>query len=144
MKSDDQDDPKCILEHRFRNSSKPKNKKIMNLEELALCTREEFEKELNKLCPNPTDDMNPGEYDAAFNERVRIRESIKRARIEALLDGNLTIDQVVDQEHDENDDEFLDSDGIHRGILEKALEKLKEGKDRGDIIDETVDALELL
>ena len=116
----------------------------MKLEELALCTREEFEKELNKLCPNPTDDMNPGEYDAAFNERVRIRESIKRARIEALLDGNLTIDQVVDQEHDENDDEFLDSDGIHRGIQEKALEKLKEGKDRGDIIDETVDALELL
>ena len=116
----------------------------MNLEELALCTREEFEKELNKLCPNPTDDMNPGEYDAAFNERVRIRESIKWARIEALLDGKLTVDQVVDQEHEEYGDEDLDIDGIHRGILDRALEQLKEGKDREDIIDETVDALELL
>ena len=35
----------------------------MTLKELALCTREEFEKELNNLCPNPTDNMNPGEYD---------------------------------------------------------------------------------
>ena len=136
MKSDDQDDPKCILEHRFRNSSKPKNKKIMNLEELALCTREEFEKELNKLCPNPTDDMNPGEYDAAFNERVRIRESIKRARIEALLDGKLTVDQIADQECDEDED--------LRGFFEKVLGKLKEGKDRREIVEETVNILELL
>ena len=114
----------------------------MKLEELALCTREEFEKELNNLCPNPMDNVNPGEYDAAFNERVRIRESIKRARIEALLDGKLCVDQVVDQEHEEDED--LDLDGIHRGILERALEKLKEGKDRDEIIEETVDALELL
>ena len=35
----------------------------MTLKELAFCTREEFEKELNNLCPNPTDNMNPGEYD---------------------------------------------------------------------------------
>jgi hypothetical protein len=35
-------------------------------------------------------------------------------------------------------------DGIHRGILERALEQLKEGKDCKDIIDETIDALELL
>ena len=41
-------------------------------------------------------------------------------------------------------DEDLDIDGIHRGILERALEKLKEGKDRSEIIEETVDALELL
>ena len=142
MKSDDQDDLKCILEHRFRNSSNPRNIKIMNLEELALCTREEFEKELNKLCPNPTDDMNPGEYDAAFNERVRIRESIKRARIEALLDGKLTIDQVVEQEHEEDDE--LDLDGIHRGILERVLEKFKEGGDRSEIIEDTVESLELI
>ena len=116
----------------------------MTLKELALCTREEFEKELNKLCPNPTDNMNPGEYDAAFAERVRIRESIKWLRIEALLDGKLTVDQVVDQEHEEDNDEDLDLDGIHRGLLERALEKLKEGKDRSEIIEETVDALELL
>ena len=115
----------------------------MELKELALCTREKFEQELNRMCPN-SNCMDPGEYDAVFEERVRIRSSVKWYRIEALLDGKLTVDQVVDQEHDENDDEFLDSDGIHRGILEKALEKLKEGKDRGDIIDETVDALELL
>jgi hypothetical protein len=69
----------------------------MELEKIALCTREEFEQELNKLCPEPTDDMNPGEYDAAFKERVRIRESVKRLRIEALLDGKLTVDQVGEQ-----------------------------------------------
>ena len=45
----------------------------MKLEELALCTRKEFKKELNRMCPYPTDDMNPGEYDAAFEERVRTR-----------------------------------------------------------------------
>jgi hypothetical protein len=114
----------------------------MNLEELALCTREEFEQELNKLCPDPTDDMNPGEYDAALEERVRIQRDVKWLRIEALLDGKLTVDQVVDQEHSE--DENLDLDGIHRGILERALEKLKEGEDRSEIIEETFNALELL
>ena len=127
---------KYILELRFRNISNSKNSKIMKLEELALCTREEFEKELNKLCPNPTDDMNPGEYDAAFNERVRIRESIKRARIEALLDGKLTVDQIADQECDEDED--------LRGFFEKVLGKLKEGKDRREIVEETVNILELL
>ena len=116
----------------------------MTLEELALCTREEFEQELNRMCPCSLDDLNPGEYDAAFAERVRIRESIKWLRIEALLDGKLTVDQVVDQEHEEYGDEDLDIDGIHRGILEKALENLKEGKERSEIIEETFDALELL
>ena len=116
----------------------------MKLEELTLCTREEFEQELNRLCPCSLDNQNPGEFDAAFAERVRIRESIKWLRIEALLDGKLSVDQVVDQEHEEDDDEDLDLDGIHRGVLEKALEKLKEGKDRDEIIEETVDALELL
>jgi hypothetical protein len=116
----------------------------MELEKLALCNREEFEKELNKLCPDPTDDMNPGEYDAAIEERVRIRRSVKRLRVEALLDGKLTVDQVVDQEHSENQDDNLDLDEIHRGILEKALENLKDGKDRNEIIEETLDALEKL
>ena len=108
----------------------------MTLEELALCTREEFEKELNKMCPNPTDDMNPGGYDAAFNERVRIRESIKRARIETLLDGKLTVDQIADQECDEDED--------LRGFFEKVLEKHKEEKYRREIIEETVNILELI
>ena len=116
----------------------------MELEKLALCTREEFEKELIKLCPEPTDDMNPGEKDAAIEEEVRIRRRVKRLRIEALLDGKLTVDQVVDQEHSENQDDDLDLDGIHRDILEKALENLKEGKDRNEIIEETFNALELL
>ena len=116
----------------------------MELEELVLCTREEYEQELNKLCPEPTDDMNPGEHDAAIEEEVRIRRRVKRSRIEALLDGKLTVDQVVDQEHSENQDEGLDLDGIHRDILEKALENLKEGKERSEIIEETFDALELL
>ena len=116
----------------------------MEFEKLALCTREEFEKELIKLCPEPTDDMNPGEKDAAIEEEVRIRRRVKRLRIEALLDGKLTVDQVVDQEHSENQDDDLDLDGIHRDILEKALENLKEGKDRNEIIEETFNALELL
>ena len=68
----------------------------MKLEELALCTREEFEKQLNKMCPD-SNCMDPGEYDAVFSERVRIRNSIKRLRIEALLDGKLTVDQVAVQ-----------------------------------------------
>ena len=108
----------------------------MTLEELALCTREEFEKELNKLCPNPTDNMNPGEYDAAFAERVRIRESIKRLRIEALLDGKLTVDQIADQERDGDED--------LRGFFEKVLKKQKEGKNRREIVEETVNILELI
>jgi hypothetical protein len=115
----------------------------MKLEELALCTREEFEKQLNKMCPD-SNCMDPGEYDAVFSERVRIRNSIKRLRIEALLDGKLTVDQVVEQESSGYQDEDLDIDGIHRGILERALEKLKDGKDRSEILEETVDALELL
>ncbi len=115
----------------------------MKLKELALCTREKFEQELNRMCPD-SNCMDPGEYDTVFEERVRIRSSVKWYRIEALLDGKLTVDQVVDQEHEEYGDEDLDSDGIHRGILERALEQLKERKDRGDIIDETVDSLELL
>ena len=114
----------------------------MEMKELALCTREKFEQELNRMCPDNS--MDPGEYDAVFEERVRIRHNVKWYRIEALLDGKLTVDQVVDQEHEEDDDEYLDLDGIHRGILERALEKLKEGKKREDIIDETLDALELL
>ena len=115
----------------------------MEFEKLALCTREEFEQKLNWLCPNSLD-MNPGEYDAAFEKRVRARNGIKWTRIEALLDGKLTVDQVVEQESSGYQDEDLDTDGIHRGILERALEKLKDGKDRSEIIEETIDALELI
>lgn len=116
----------------------------MELEELALCTREEFEQELNRLCPCSVDGMNPGEFDAAFEERVRTRREVKWLSIEALLDGKLTVDQVVAQEHVDGCDEDLDLDGIHRGILERALKKLKEGRDCDEIIEETFDALELL
>ena len=115
----------------------------MKLEELALCTREEFEQQLNKMCPD-SKCKNPGDYDAVFAERVSIRRSVKRLRIAALLDGKLTVDQVVAQEHTDGNDEDLDIDEIHRGSLEKALERLKAGEDRSDIIDDTLDALELL
>ena len=37
------------------------NCKKMKLEELALCTREEFEQELNKMCPD-SKCKNPGDY----------------------------------------------------------------------------------
>ena len=114
----------------------------MEQKNLALCTREEFEKELDKMYPCSLDGMNPGEFDAAFEERVRVRNNIKWARIEALLDGKLTVDQVVEQEHTDYDDD-IDYDGIHRGILERALEKFKEGEDRSEIIEDTVEALEL-
>ena len=109
---------------------------------LTLCNREEFEQELDKLCPSPTLDMNPGDYDAAIAERASIRKDTIWDRIEALLDGKLTVDQVVEQEHDE--DEEIDLDGIHRGILERALEKFKEGVDRHEIIEDTVESLELI
>ena len=115
----------------------------MKLEELALCTREEFEQQLNKMCSD-SNCKNPGEYDAVFEERVRIRNSIKRLRIEALLDGKLTVDQVVAQEHTDGNDEFLDLDGMNRGSLEETLERLKEGDDRSEIIADTLYAMELL
>ena len=114
----------------------------MKLEELALCTREEFEKQLNKMCPD-SNCMDPGDYDAVFAERVRIRNSIKRLRIEALLDGKLTVYQVVAQEHTDGNDEFLDLEGMNRGALEEALERLKAGEDRSEIIDDALDAMEL-
>jgi hypothetical protein len=109
---------------------------------LTLCNREEFEQELDKLCPSPTLDMNPGDYDAAIAERASIRKDTIWDRIEALLDGKLTVDQVVEQEHDEDEEIYLD--GIHRGILERALEKFKEGVDRHEIIEDTVESLELI
>ena len=115
----------------------------MKLEELALCTREEFEQELNKMCPD-SNCVNPGDYDAVFAERVSIRRSVKRLRIEALLDGKLTVDQVVAQEHTDGNDEYLDLDGMNRGALKEALERLKAGDDRSEIIDDTFDAMELL
>ena len=114
----------------------------MKLEELALCTREEFEQQLNKMCSD-SNCMDPGEYDAVFSERVRIRNSIKRLRIEALLDGKLTVDQVVAQEHVDGNDEYLDLDGMNRGALKEALERLKAGDDRSEIIDDTLDDMEL-
>jgi hypothetical protein len=114
----------------------------MKQEKLALCTSEEFEQKLDKLCPSPTLDMNPGDYDAAIAERASIRKNTKWDRIEALLDGKLTVDEVVEQEHE--DDDELDIDGIHRGILESALEKYKEGGDRYEIIGDTVESLELI
>ena len=80
--------------------------------------------------------------DAVIAERASIRGGIKWAHIEALLDGKLTVDQVVEQEHEEDD--VLDLDGIHRGILESALEKFKEGIDRNEIIEDAVESLEMI
>jgi len=114
----------------------------MKLEELALCTREEFEQQLNKMCPD-SKCKNSGDYDAVFAERASIRRSVKRLRIEALLDGKLTVDQVVAQEHTDGNDEYLDLDGMNRGSLKEALERLKAGDDRSEIIDDTFDAMEL-
>jgi hypothetical protein len=114
----------------------------MKLEDLALCTREEFEQQLNKMRLD-SKCKNPGDYDAVFAERASIRRSVKRLRIEALLDGKLTVDQVVDQEHVDGNDEYLDLDGMNRGALEETLKRLNAGEDRTEIIDETFDAMEL-
>ena len=68
----------------------------MKLEDLALCTREEFEQQLNKTCPD-SKCKNPGD----------------------------------------------DLDGMNRGCLKEALERLKAGDDRSEIINDTLDAMEL-
>jgi hypothetical protein len=95
------------------------------------------------MCPD-SKCKNPGDYDAVYAERASIRRSVKRLRIEALLDGKLTVDQVVAQEHVDGNEEYLDLDGMNRGALKEALERLKAGDDRSEIIDETFDAMELL
>ena len=68
----------------------------MKLEEFALCTREEFEQELNKMCPD-SKCKNPGD----------------------------------------------DLDGMNRGALKGALERLKAGDDRSEIIDDIFNDMEL-
>ena len=114
----------------------------MDLKELALRTREEIEQDLNKMCPLPENPQNPGDYDQVFDNEVEIRKTILRYQVEALLDGKLTIDQVVAQQHSENDEK--DVDDIHRNRLEAAIDELKEGKNREDIVTETVNCLELV
>ena len=69
---------------------------------------------------------------------------IKRLRIEALLDGKLTVDQVVAQEHVDGNDEYPDLDGMNKGALKEALERLKAGDDRSEIIDDIFNDMELL
>jgi len=51
----------------------------MELEKLALCTREEFEQELNKMCPDSSI-MNPGDSDAVFevDQGTLIRPEIRK------------------------------------------------------------------
>ena len=115
----------------------------MELKELALCTREEIEKEINRMCPYPVNPKNPYEEDRVLHERVNIRQSLKRLQIEALLDGKLTVDQVVAQMHTEEKDEDLDLDYLHRGILKDALNELNEGNNRWDIIERALYELEL-
>ena len=111
----------------------------MELEELALCTREEFEKEINKMCPYPEDPKNPDEWDQVFEERVRIRQSIRRLRFEALLDGKLTVDQVLEQLYSEDDE-----GGIGRNCLEDAIKEVKEGGNRYEVVERLFEYSELL
>ena len=110
----------------------------MKLEELALLTREEIEKEIYRRYPDPTGPTHADAYDQAAEKRVRLRETISQLQIAALLDGKLTIDQVVEQNHSPYDDPELDTDGVHRSILEQALQDWKEDKkSRNIIIEET-------
>ena len=117
----------------------------MELEELALLTREGIEKEIYRRYPDPTGPTHADAYDQASERRVRLRETISKLQIGALLDGKLTIDQVVEQNHDPNANPKLDLDGIHRSLLENALQDLLEGvKTREAIIEETCHNLDLL
>ena len=109
----------------------------MELEELALLTREEIVKEIYRRCPDPTGPTHADAYDQASEKRARLRETISKLQIGALLDGKLTIDQVVEQNHSPYDDPVIDTDSIHRNLLKQALEDLQEGvKSREVIIEE--------
>ena len=111
----------------------------MELEELALCTREEIEKEINKMCPYPTNPENAYEVDTVLRERVNIRQSLKRLQIEALLDGKLTVDQVLEQQYSEDDE-----GGIGRNTLEDAIKEVKEGGSRYEVVERIFERMELL
>lgn len=111
----------------------------MELEELALLTRKEIEKEINKMCPYPENPQNPDEWDQVFEKRVNIRQSLKRLQIEAMLDGKLTVDQVLEQQYSEDDE-----GGIGRGSLENAIKEVKEGRSRDEVVDELFEYMELL
>lgn len=117
----------------------------MDYEQLALLTREEIEKEIYSRYPDPTDDPHGFLYDIVLENRFHLREIISRLQIGALLDGKLSIDQVVEQNHSPYDDPELDTDGIHRSVLEQALQDQQEGvKSREKIIEETDYYLSLL
>ena len=110
----------------------------MELEELAMLTREEIEKEIYRRYPDPIDDPHGFKYDIVLKNRFNLRVAISYLQIGALLDGKLTIDQVVEQNHSPYDDPELDTDGVHRSVLEQALQDWKEGvKSREKIIEET-------
>ena len=113
----------------------------MELKELALRTRAEIEQELSKIYPEPENPANPDEIDQVLEKRAEAMKSIMRLQVEALLDGKLSIDQVVAQLHSEEDN---DVDSIHRKVLTDALEELKSGGNRVNIIGKTIDNLKLL
>ena len=111
----------------------------MELEKLALLTREEIEKEINKMCPYPTNPENAYEVDTVLRERVNIRQSLKRLQIEALLDGKLTVDQVLEQQYSEDDE-----GGIGRNTLEDAIKEVKEGGSKYEVVERIFEYMELL
>ena len=111
----------------------------MELEKLALLTREEIEKEINKMCPYPANPENAYEVDTVLRERVNIRQSLKRLQIEALLDGKLTVDQVLEQQYSEDDE-----GGIGRGTLEDAIKEVKEGGSKYEVVERIFEYMELL
>ena len=111
----------------------------MELEKLALLTREEIENEINKMCPYPENPENTYEEDRVLHERVNIRQSLKRLQIEAMLDGKLTIDQVLEQQYSEDDE-----GGISRGCLENAIEEMKAGGNRYEIVEKVFEYTELI
>ena len=110
----------------------------MELKELALRTREEIEQEISRIYPKPENPANSDEVDQVIEKRVELRKDITRLQVKALLDGKLSVDQVVAQQHSEEDD---DIDNNHRKVLTDALEELKSGEDREDIIGKTAEYL---
>ncbi len=117
----------------------------MELNELALLSRDEIEQEIHRRFPDPKGRSYADELDQAMEKRIDLRETIYRLQVEALLDGKLTVDQVVDQHHNPYSEDWELEDYLNRTILQQALQHFQDGLiDRDEIVDDTVYHLDLV
>lgn len=117
----------------------------MELQELALRSRDEIEQEIHRIYPDPTDRLYANDFDEAMEKRIEMRESIYRLQIEALLDGRLTVEQVVAQHHNPYSEMCDIEDDTNRNLLWQALIDQQNGeKSRFEIVEDTAYHLDLL